>query len=179
MDALGIKPRSVVADVGCGDGYFTFHLARRVGPQGKVYAEDIVPRVLSKISGGARKEHLTQIEVVLGSADDPRLPAGALDAILVDDAFHEMAKYDVMLQGMLRALKPGGRLGIIDRKAEAAKPRSDYLEHHRIPKELVREDATRNGFRFLREEPGFKGEGEAKKYYFLLFEKPNPAANAR
>ena len=171
MDALGIKPGSVVADIGCGDGYFTFHLASRVGPQGKVYAEDIDYKVLSKINARAYKEHLSQIELILGSAEDPRLPSAALDAILVVEAYHEMKKYDAMLQGMNRALKPGGWLGIIDRNAKRRRPRSTYQDQHRIPKELVREDATRNGFQFLREERGFKTPKGKRKYYFQIFQK--------
>jgi len=171
MDALGIKPGSVVADVGCGDGYFTFHLASRVGPQGKVYAEDIDYKVLSKINGRASKEPLSQIELILGSAEDPRLPAEMLDAILVVDAFHEMEQHDAMLQGMNRALKPGGWLGIIDRNARSRRARNTYQNQHRIPKNLVCQDATRNGFRLLREERGFKTPKEKRKYYFLIFQK--------
>jgi ubiquinone/menaquinone biosynthesis C-methylase UbiE len=171
MDALGIKPGSVVADVGCGDGYFTLHLASRVGPQGKVYGEDIDYKGLSKINHRAYKEHLSQIELILGSAEDPRLPSGALDAILVVEAYHEMDKHDAMLQGMSRALKPGGLLGIIDRNARPRRPRSTYQNQHRIPKELVREDATRNSFQFRREERGFKTPKGKRKYYFLIFQK--------
>lgn len=176
MDALGVKAGSVVADVGAGSGYFSFHLAAKVGPTGKVYAEDIDPKKLSQINERVRKENLAQIEMIMGSADDPKLPAEALDAILVVDTFHEMAKYDAMLQGMYRALKPGGVLGIIDRKADSGQPRSDYLEHHRIPQELVLEDVKRNGFDFLREGQGFKGPSDAQKYFFLIFERPKPAA---
>ena len=176
MDALGVKAGSVVADVGAGSGYFSFHLAARVGPTGKVYAEDIDPKRLNQINERVRKENLAQIEMVLGSADDPKLPAAALDAILVVDSFHEMAKYDAMLQGMYRALKTGGMLGIIDRKADSGQPRSYYLEHHRIPQELVLEDVKRNGFDFLREGQSFKGPSEAQKYFFLIFEKLKPAA---
>lgn len=171
MDALGLKAGSVVGDVGCGEGYFTFHFASRVGPQGKVYAEDIDYKVLNKISDRAFKEKLGQIEEILGSDRDPRLPATGLDAILVVDAFHEMHNYDDMLQGMYLALKPGGLLGIIDRKAEPGQPRSNYFEHHRIPEKLTQEDATRNGFRLLRKEAGFTTP--ERNYFFLLFQKPN------
>lgn len=179
MDALQIKSGSVVADVGAGEGYFSFHLASRVGPQGKVYAEDIEAKKLSKISARAEKERISQIEEILGSPEDPRLPADALDAILVVDAFHEMVKYDAMLQGMYRALKPSGLLGIIDGNTEAGKPRSYYYEHHKIPEQLLREDVVRNGFQFLREETGFKRTSDGKSYYFVIFEKPNPAAKVR
>lgn len=172
MDALGVKPGSVVADVGCGDGYFTFHLASRVGPGGKVYAEDVDIKVLGKVSARAFKEGVTQIEAVEGVKDDPGLPDGALDAVLVVDAYHEMEKFDAMLAAIYRALKPGGELGIIDRKTEPGQPRTSYLEHHRIPPELVREDAARNGFELLRDAPGFKVPDKSREYFFLIFRKP-------
>ncbi len=171
MDALGLKPGSVVADVGCGEGYFTFHLASRVGPEGKVYAVDTNYKALNKIRSRARNEQLEQIEPVLGSPEDPHLPAEMLDAILVVDAFHEMQQYDAMLQGMYRALKPEGLLGIIDRAAEPGKPRSTYFDKHRIPLELVREDVTRNGFQFLRNERGFMTPNDKVEYFFLIFQK--------
>ncbi len=176
MDALGAKAGSAVADVGAGEGYFTFHLAERVGPTGKIYAEDIEPKRLKKIRSRAKKKRLAQIETIAGSPDDPRLPSETLDAILVVDAFHEMTKYDAMLQSIHRALRPGGLLGIVDRKADPGQPRSYYHQHHRIPKELVLEDLTRNGFTLLREERGFQGPREPQNYYFLIFEKAKPAA---
>src|SRR4030095_12824222 len=112
MDVLGIKAGSAVADVGAGEGYFTFRLAARVGPTGKVYAEDILDDRLDKIRTRATTQKLAQIETILGATDDPRLPAEQLDVVLVVNAYHEMREYDAMLRGMFRALKPGGLLGI-------------------------------------------------------------------
>jgi predicted methyltransferase len=175
MDTLGIKAGSVVADVGCGSGYFTFHFAGRVGAQGKVYAEDIQSPVLEKIQARAAQEHLKQIQEVQGTPDDPMLPAGQLDAILVMNAYHEMRDYDAMLRGMYKALKPGALLAIIDHEAEPGEPRSEYQESHRIPESLVREDLARNHFRFLHKEPGFLSEDTHKNFYFLIFQKPESA----
>jgi arsenite methyltransferase len=154
MDELGVKSGSVVADVGSGSGYFTFQLAHRVGPRGKVYAEDINAEVLGKIQARRLKEHLEQIETIQGKLDDPELPQERMDAILVMNAYHEMKNFGGMLQEMYRALRPGGLLGIIDHEADPGQPRSEYQEQHRIPEGLVREDLARNGFRFLRSEPG-------------------------
>jgi ubiquinone/menaquinone biosynthesis C-methylase UbiE len=176
MDKLGLKPGSVVADVGCGSGYFTFHFAARVGPRGKVYAEDVESDVLEKIRKRAMEEQLKQIEIVLGNPEDPQLPADQLDAILVMNAYHEMRAYDSMLRGMYRALKPGGMLAIIDHEAALGEPRSTYQEGHRIPAELVREDLTRNAFHFLRSEPGFLSADTHKNFFFLIFQKPDVAA---
>lgn len=177
MDALGIKPRSVVADVGAGEGYFTFRLAARVGPEGKVYAEDILEDKVAKVRARAAKQGLRQIEVILGASNDPRLPAETLDAILVVNAYHEMREYDAMLEGMYRGLKPGGLLVIIDSPIPPGEPRENYFKDHRIPEQLVREDAARNGFRFVRQEPGFHRPESRRSYFFLIFEKPTGASH--
>ena len=172
MDALGLGPGMRVADVGSGDGYFTFHLAARVGPAGKVYAVDIDDGDLKKIRRRAKAEELEQIETVLGARNDPRLPEASMDVALIVNAYHEMREYDAMLAGIFRALKPGGVFGIIEAEDEPGKSRENYYDRHRMPAEVVREDAARAGFRFLREAPGFERPEGRKKFYFLLFEKP-------
>ncbi len=171
MDKLGIQSGSVVADVGAGTGYFTFHLASRVGPRGKVYAEDVEDRDLKKIKDRAADRGLVHIETILGTTRDPRLPADSLDAILVVNAYHEMREYDAMLSAMFRALKPGGRLAILDQRADPGESRERYQDRHRISEELVKEDALRNGLRFSSREPGFK-DADGDTWFFLLFDKP-------
>jgi len=171
MDALGIQAGTAVADVGSGDGYFSFHLARRVGAEGRVYAVDIDQDALNKLRRRAEKENLAQIETIEGAKDDPRLPADSVDVVLVVNAYHEMRDYDAMLAGLYRALRPGGLLGIIEAEDEPGKPRQTYYSRHRMPEEVVREDAERAGFRFLRTEPGFTRPSPNKEFYFLIFEK--------
>lgn len=171
MDELGLTAGSAVADIGAGRGYFAFRLAARVGPNGKVYAVDIDEGDLKRLASRAREQNLAQIETVHGAADDPRLPDGCVDAILVVNAYHEMRDYDAMLRGMFRALRPRGRLAIIDEDSEAGKPRSSYHSSHEIPASLVREDAERNGFRLLRQPEGFR-RSSSTDWYFLVFEKP-------
>jgi predicted methyltransferase len=172
MDALGIKAGAAVADVGAGEGYFTFHLATRVGPTGKVYAEDILGDRLEKIRSRAAQEKWTQIETVHGETDDPRLPSECCQVVLISNAYHEMREYDKMLQGIFRALKPGGLLAIIDAPAKPGDRRESYYDRHRIPEKLVREDTARNGFRFLRQLPTFTPPDSDRTYFFLIFEKP-------
>lgn len=172
LDALGLQEGSVVADVGAGDGYFTFHLAKRAGPTGKVYAEDIVDKKLAKIRSAAAQRHIPQIETIQGTPSDPRLPADTLDAILVVNAFHEMENFDDMLQGMIRALKPGGLLAIIEAEDKMGESRSTYQKRHKLPEEIVRQDAARNGFHFLHKLPGFTNPERDRVYYFLLFDRP-------
>ncbi len=172
MDALGLASGSVVADVGCGRGYFTFHLARRVTPTGRVYAVDINAGDLQSVRHRAERERLTQVQTVLGRTDDPQLPTASLDAALVVNAYHEMREYDAMLAGIYTALKPGGLLAIIDSSTDADQRRSSYYSRHRMPEEVVREDATRAGFRFRDQRPGFVRPQGNREFYFLVFEKP-------
>jgi len=170
MDALGVTAGSSVADVGAGDGYFTWHLAERVGTKGRVYAEDIVPSVIADLKRQGQDKGLKQVEVIEGTESDPRLPAGALDAVIVVNAYHEMDEHSAMLKGIMRALKPGGRLGIIDKEAETGHDRTWYHSHHRIAKEVVRQEATGDGFEFRGEKPGFVRPPDSK-WYFLVFVK--------
>ncbi len=173
LDALGITAGSRVADVGCGEGYFVLHLAQRVGPSGVVYAVDIDPEALATTRRKVERAGFTQVRLVLGREDDPRLRDGELDAVLIVNAYHEMRKHDAMLGGIFRALKPGGRLAIIDGAGEEHEDRNTLLRRHRISRKLVREDAERNGFRFREERPGFDRPGRnARYFFFLIFEKP-------
>ena len=172
MDALGIKAGSVVADIGCGAGYFTFHLAARVGPKGKVYAEDVKEDRLAQVRSRAKEEGWKQIETFSGADDDPRLPLASVDVVMIVDAYHEMRDCDAMLEAVFRTLKPGGLLALIDGAADPGRPRDEYYEHHRMPEQTEREDAERNGFRFVRERPGFTRTDDKKEYYFMIFEKP-------
>ena len=174
MDVLGIKESSVVADIGAGEGYFTFHLAARVGPTGKVYAEDILDDRLEKIRKRATKQKLTQIETIHGETNDPRLPAERIDVVLISNAYHEMREYDQMLRAIYLALKPGGLLAIIDCPADPGESREKYYPRHRIPEQLVREDTARNGFTFLHQQPTFTPPDSDRTYFFLIFQKPFP-----
>jgi predicted methyltransferase len=119
MDALGIADGSVVADLGAGSGWFTLRLARRVGPNGLVHSEDIQPQMIEAIQQRLRGENLQNVRQVLGTPSDPRLPSG-LDAALIVDAYHEMddpadpSLVVTLLGNVARALKPQGRLGVVD-----------------------------------------------------------------
>jgi predicted methyltransferase len=179
MDALGIVAGSRVADVGCGEGYFVLHLAERVGPEGTVYAVDIDEEVLEVTRRKAERAGFSQVRIVLGEAGNPKLPAGELDAVLIVNAYHEMQEYNAMLGAIYRALKPGGRLAIIDAEGKG-QDRSTLMREHRITVPIVRQDAERNGFRFREERPGFDRPGRrGRHFFFLIFEKPNGAAQAR
>ena len=127
MDALGIADGSVVADLGAGGAWFTLHIARRVGPNGVVYAEDIQPAMLQVIGQRMQVENLLNVRPVLGTPSDPRLPKG-LDAALIVDSYHEMddsanpTQVVTLLRNIARSLKPQGRLGIVDFKPGGGGP---------------------------------------------------------
>ncbi len=171
LEALGVKPGQRIADIGCGSGYFTFHLAARVGEEGKVYAVDIDEAAIKKVQVRKERENLKQVEPILGESADPRLP-NDLDAVLIVDTYHEFRAFDQIMQAVLRALKPGGRLVIIDGEGPAGRPRTEYHRLHTIPAELVQAEVTRNGFVFKESRPGFYDEEYGKKMYFFIFEKP-------
>ena len=121
MDALNIADGSTVADVGAGAGWFTVRLARRVGPNGRVYAEDIQQPMLDAIDYRVRREGLGNVETRLGQPEDPRLPAG-LDAVLIVDVYAEVVDPVSLLTDVAAALKPQGRLGIVDWTKEGGGP---------------------------------------------------------
>lgn len=173
MDALHIGPGSRVADIGAGTGYFTFHLAKRVGSAGRVYAVDIQPGALADLGRRASAEGLAQVVPVLGTEEDPRLPAGGVDVVLVVNTYHELRAYDAMMEGFRRGLKPGGLLAIIDCDAQPGESPESYVRHHRVPAAAVRNEAVRNDFRFVRSELGFVDPSTPFSYwFFLVFERP-------
>jgi len=174
LEALSLKSGDRVADLGCGHGYFTFRLAERVGPQGKVFAVDIEQKAIDDVIRRKTSEKLDQVQPILGESKDPHLPEG-LDSVLIVDAYHEFRDYDLTMQAVFRAMKPGGRLVIIDGEGPKGRPRTEYHRLHRIPPELVREEVARNGFSFKESRPGFYDAEYGKKMYFLVFEKPNSA----
>jgi predicted methyltransferase len=152
MDALGVAEGSVVAELGAAGGWFTLQLARRVGPNGVVYAEDIQPAMLEAISRRMRNENLTNVKTVLGTVNDPRLPVG-IDAILISDAFHEMdepsdpALVVTLLRNAAESLKPQGRLGIVDWTPGDGGPGPDA--NHRADPDVVITKARAAGLQLL------------------------------
>jgi ubiquinone/menaquinone biosynthesis C-methylase UbiE len=118
LDAIGIKPGMTVADVGAGTGYMTLRMAKRVGPSGKVYANDIQPEMLSQLQINAARARLSNIKTVLGTGEDAKLPAGQMDLILLVDVYHEFSQPQKMLASLRAALKPDGRLVLLEYRKE-------------------------------------------------------------
>ena len=118
LDAIGIAKGSTAADVGAGVGYFTWRLAARVGPQGKVYAVDIQQGMLDQLRKNMAARKLGNYEAILGAEDDPHLPAGRIDLALLVDVYHEFSQPEKMLQALRRALKSDGRLVLLEYRKE-------------------------------------------------------------
>ena len=170
MDVLGVADGSVVADIGAGSGWFTIRLARRVGPQGLVYAQDVQQEMLNAISRRVQREGLNNVRPVLGRGADPNLPAARLDAALVVDAFHEIEDRVTMLSNIAGALKPQGRIGVVDFRLEGSGP--GPAPEERVSREAVVADAGRAGLRLVREEEFLQFQ------YFLIFTPAETASEA-
>jgi arsenite methyltransferase len=151
MDALGVADASMVADVGAGAGWFTVRLARRVGPNGVVYAQDVQQEMLAAITRRVRGEGLTNVRPVLGKGSDPHLPRGKLDAILMVGVYHEIDDRVTMLQNLAAALKPQGRLGVVEFRLNGGGGPGPPLEE-RVDPQIVVRDAAKAGLRLLSEE---------------------------
>jgi SAM-dependent methyltransferase len=123
LDALGTLTGLTVADVGAGSGYFTVRLASRVGAIGRVYATDLQPEMLKMLTTRLARDGVTNVTTVQGSIDDPKLPASSLDVVLMVDVYHEFSEPQKMLRGLRAALKPAGRLVLLEyRKEDPAVP---------------------------------------------------------
>jgi SAM-dependent methyltransferase len=118
IDALGLKKGDTVADIGAGSGYMSVRLARRVGPTGRVYAEDIQPQMIALLQKRLAREKIGNVIPVLGLIDDPKLPAAGVDLELLVDVYHEFSKPQEMLRGLRSALKSGGRIVLLEYRKE-------------------------------------------------------------
>jgi ubiquinone/menaquinone biosynthesis C-methylase UbiE len=144
LDALHLKPGMVVADVGAGTGYMSLRMARRVGSTGRVYAEDVQPEMLRRLRQNASAAKLTNIETVLGAEADPKLAAGAVDLILLVDVYHEFSQPQKMLRRMRDALKPDGRLVLLEYRKED--PNIPIRPEHKMSVQEVKTEVEAEGF---------------------------------
>jgi predicted methyltransferase len=149
MDKLLIAEGSVVADLGAGGGWFTMRLAGRVGPNGIVYAQDVQPQMIEAITRRTTRAQLRNVRTVLGTQADPRLPQ-PIDAALFVDTYHELEQPVLMLRKVAEALKPGGRIGIIEFKKDGWGP-GPPMDERMDPEPIIR-DAQAAGLRLLSRE---------------------------
>jgi predicted methyltransferase len=159
MDLLGIVAGKNVADIGAGSGWFTVRASRRVGPTGAVIAEDINPLAIEYIGKRALKEDLSNVRTVLGSPDDPRLPTGSVDAVLMLKVYHEIAHPVPTMKVLQKALRPGAKVGIIDRNGNGA--------DHGLNHDVVVKEMGQAGYKLVGTYDFTKADGQD---YFLIFQ---------
>ena len=158
MDILDIRPGKNVADIGAGSGWFTVRAARRVTETGNAYAVDINPDAIHYIENRAEKEQLHNVKTVLSKADDAQLPANSVDAVLLLKTYHEVEKPVVLLRNLRAALRPGAKVGIIDRNGNG--------ENHGVAKDVVLREAGEAGYALTAQYDFVKGDDMD---YFLVF----------
>ena len=158
MDILGIGPGRHVADIGAGSGWFTVRAAKRVGEGGMVYAVDINPAAIQYITDRAQKEKLPNITTILSHSDDPLLPANSVDAVLLLKTYHEVAQPETLLRTLRTALRPGAKVGIIDRNGNG--------ENHGVGRDVVIREVTASGYKLTAQYDFVKADNMD---YFLVF----------
>jgi ubiquinone/menaquinone biosynthesis C-methylase UbiE len=164
LEAIKLVVGSTVADVGAGSGYMTVRMARRVGPAGRVYATDIQPEMLVLLRQRLARERLSNVEPILGRVDDPRLPAGAIDLILMVDVYHEFAEPQKMLRRMREALKPDGRLVLLEYRKED--PTIPIRLEHKMTVAEAKMELEAEGFKMS------KVDEILPRQHILIFTKP-------
>lgn len=159
MDLMHVKAGSSFADLGAGSGWFTVRAAKRVGPSGVVYAEDINPKAIEYIQNRAGKEKLANIKTVLGTPEDARLPEHAVDAVLLLKVYHEIAQPIPFMQRLRGSLAPGARVAIVDRNGSGT--------DHGLNRDVVEKEMAEAGYKRVGLYDFTKADGQD---YFLVFE---------
>jgi ubiquinone/menaquinone biosynthesis C-methylase UbiE len=162
MDILEITPGKTVADIGAGSGWFTVRAARRVTETGSVYAVDINPEATRYVDKRAKKEGLHNVKTILSKSDDPQLPANKIDSVLLLKTYHEVARPVDLLRNLRASLRPGARVGIIDRNGNG--------ENHGVARDVVIKEASEAGYVVLSQYDFVKGDG--MDYFLVLAAKP-------
>ena len=177
---MGVREGTTVADVGAGDGFFTSRLSRAVGAQGRVFAVDIDDRALERLRRRVQDEPLQNVTVIKGAADDPKLPERSLDAALIVNSYHEMPQHQSMLAALRRALKPEGRLVIVEpvNESRRGRPRADQARDHEIDPEFVLQDARAAGFQVIGLQDPFTIRGAALEWLMALQLREAPVGTA-
>lgn len=164
LEAMSVSEGSTVADLGSHEGYMTLHLSKAVGPTGKVYAVDVEKYKLRNLERHMKRRDISNVETVHGDYDNPKLAANSLDAIIIMDAYHEMNDYMTILEHVKNALKPGGRLVMIEEIDDFRKDqtRKEQTRSHDLGINYAKAELTQAGFSVQSEIPDF-GRWENKK----------------
>lgn len=189
MDSLKMGPGTVVADIGAGGGWFSMLAARRVGPKGRVYAQDILPKYTRFIAQRARREGFKNVRTIVGTVSNPKLPNNALDAVLILNAYHEFEQPLAMLRQIRTAMRPGARLAFIERDdddlrqqaseaiARTGQPKhrvdeqpdgKEWTDDHRLALPIVERETAQAGFQKV------TSYDLGADHYLLVVQKPAP-----
>ena len=174
ISKLKLSSASQVADIGSHEGYFTIKLARVVR-SGKVYAVDVSKSKTEKLQEHLTKRNITNVDVILGKEDDPGLPRNILDAVLIVDTYHEMDQHATVLQHVLTALKPGGRLLLCEPISDDRKTltRDEQERKHELGMNFAVNDLKKAGFKITFQQEGFVDRVKEKgdKMWVIVCEK--------
>ena len=170
IQALGLKDGSKVADIGAGDGNYEVAMSRVVGATGRIYAEDISPGSIKRLHERVDEGHLANVEVIEGLADDPKLPAGALDAVLMVITYHEIADHQKMLEHVVAALKPAGRLVVVDMTPHKTlnRPRADQVKNHVIAPDLAESEIRQAGLEVVTRDDHFMDNPDEESTRWMI-----------
>lgn len=164
--AIGLRPGMAVADLGAGTGYFTSRLSRAVGATGTVYAVEPEPNLVAHLRQRAEKERADNVVPVLASLDNPRLPAGGIDVLVVVDTFHHIDARPTYFRNVRRVLRPAGRVAVVDWQKRDT-PEGPPVDH-RLARDQVVEEMTAAGYRLV-------DEPDVLPYQYLLVFTVRPA----
>ena len=183
LAALAIDSGSRVADVGAGHGFYTERLAKHVGQQGRVFAVDVDEQALERLEQLVTAQSLRNVELIHGRSDDPRLPYRSLDAALIVNAYHEMVRHSDMLREIHAALKPGGRLVILDNTpTDKTTPRYRQVDGHQIDIDIVVGELRDAGFEIVRRDDEFVNRnhnGNVHRNWLLVARRPEASRSVR
>lgn len=149
---LQLKPGQTVCDMGCGNGFYTLRIAKKLGPNGQVFAVDIQPEMLTLLRERAAAERVKNVKPLLGTLIDPGLGENSCDLILCVDVYHEFSHPEHMLRAMRKALKPDGELLLVEFRMED--PQVPIKLEHKMSKEQILKELSPNGFKLVREFDG-------------------------
>ena len=167
---LNLEPGNHVADIGCHEGYMTFKLSTVVGEKGLVYAVDVEQNKLDQLKINQEQSKVKNIVAVKGDYDDPKLPANALDAVIIVDTYHEMDDHDAILQHIWVALKQGGRLVLCEPIAGERRKmkRADQEKKHELGINFALEDLMKAGFTLIKKQDPFVDRAEKSDKMWLI-----------
>ena len=171
FNAIGIEKGDQVADIGCHEGYLSVRLAKKIGKKGKVYAVDLRTDRLETLKTIAKERKLNNIKTVVGDYDNPNLPKGRLDTVIIMDTYHEITDYITVLKHIKKSLKPGGQIVIIEKLKTRikGKSRDEQTDAHSLSTKYVEEELKASGFsvRYKNEDLG-DWENDPDKVIWML-----------